>query len=127
MSPPDERKVILLDDPGLSLPTGLQKALERDKRNKVVKVNRTVPEDPLPSVVLDHEGLILRKRPEVRRFLRMVRAMLKRKNLHIPAQVNHLVSQDCCRAEPWAKTSEKLVNELRANGKLEDKQTKGSK
>ncbi len=127
LPPKNERRVLLLDDTRLSLPLALAAAIEagtnkkveviRQKENELVEV-----EEPKPHTVLDHEGLILRKRPEVRRYLRMVRSMLKRgSKMTVTAQINHLASQDCCRAEPWPKTSEKLMAELQAAGKLEDK------
>jgi hypothetical protein len=70
------------------------------------------PAAGLSLTVLSHEKLLRRNRAEVRRFVRVIRKILKRSHAGIEIEVSHIESQACCYRERWTQTYEKIMSEL---------------
>lgn len=64
-------------------------------------------------VELDHAKLVARSRPEVRRYLRVVRRALKRGNRVLDrVAIIHDDDNACCQSESWEVTNEELMKQL---------------
>ena len=69
---------------------------------------------------LSHSKLLDRNRAEVRRFVRIIRKILKRKHSGVEIEISHLESQSCCYQERWNITYEKLMRELQNKFEVND-------
>lgn len=61
---------------------------------------------------LSHTKLLMKDRAEIRRFVRLIRKIIKRKHSGVEIEVAHLADQSCCYRQRWPQTYEELMRDL---------------